>query len=124
MPDDPRRVSDRAADAIGSIMPDGSIYAGVSPDTGKPMYTMAPDAPQIMEFEDARAYVSRLDSHGHNDWRLPSEAELQVLFDSRAAIGGFTARLHRVLLILVFQLVQQNGSLVPAVYRWLYTRHC
>jgi len=64
MPDDPRRVSDRAADAIGSIMPDGSIYAGVSPDTGKPMYTMALDAPQIMEFENAKAYVSRLDSHG------------------------------------------------------------
>ena len=27
------------------MMPDGSIYAGVSPDTGKPMYTTPKDAP-------------------------------------------------------------------------------
>ena len=30
---------------VGASMPDGSIYAGVSPDTGKPMYATPKDAP-------------------------------------------------------------------------------
>lgn len=29
-------------------------------------------------------------SHGHRDWRLPTASELNVLFNNRAAIGGWT----------------------------------
>src|ERR1700681_97067 len=32
-------------DAAGGKMPDGTIYAGVSPDTGQRMYTTPADAP-------------------------------------------------------------------------------
>ena len=73
----------------GDKMSDGSIYAGISPDTGKPMYAAATDAPQLMTFEQAKAYAASLDAHGHKDWRVPSKAELQALFDNRSAIGGF-----------------------------------
>ena len=74
---------------IGDKMPDGSIYAGVSPNTGMPMYTTPADAPLTMTFNEARNYASKLDTHGHDDWRVPTAAELNVLFNNRAAIGGF-----------------------------------
>ena len=43
-------------DKPGTVMPDGTIYAGVSPDTGKPMYTMRRDAPLACTFNEAGKY--------------------------------------------------------------------
>jgi Protein of unknown function (DUF1566) len=74
---------------IGTKMPDGTIYSGISPDTGKPFYAMPVDAPQPVKWEAARNYAKDLDAHGYKDWRLPSKGELGVLFNNRAAIGGF-----------------------------------
>ena len=74
---------------IGDKMPDGTIFAGISPDTGKPMYATPEDAPLRMEWQKAMNYAASLDAHGHEDWRLPSRAELNVLFNNQAAIGGF-----------------------------------
>jgi hypothetical protein len=34
-------------------------------------------------------HVATLNPHGHEDWRLPTKVELDVLFNNRAAIGGF-----------------------------------
>jgi hypothetical protein len=76
-------------DTIGTSMPDGTIYAGISPDTGKPMYATPKDAPLTCNFNDAAKYASTLDAHGHHDWRAPTRAELNVLFQNRATIGGF-----------------------------------
>ena len=73
----------------GDRMADGSIYAGVSPDTGKAMYTTAKDAPLTMKWKAAMEYASKLDAHSHKDWRAPTKGELNVLFKNRAAIGGF-----------------------------------
>ena len=73
---------------IGDRIKDGTIYAGASPD-GTPLFTTPADAPLTMTFNDAKEYARKLDAHGHNDWRLPTEAELNVLFNNRAAIGGF-----------------------------------
>lgn len=77
------------ADAkVGDRMPDGTIYAGKSPDTGKPMYTTPVDAPKPLKWKKAMGYAKNLEAHGHNDWRLPTKGELNVLFNSRTAIGG------------------------------------
>ena len=76
----------------GDTMPDGTKFAGVSPDTRKAMYTTPADAPKLMNLRDAERYAQTLDDHGHKDWRLPSQAELQVLYDNRAAIGGFEGK--------------------------------
>jgi hypothetical protein len=77
--------------AIGAVMPDGTIHAGMSPDTGKAMFTTLRDAPLPCTFTQAGEYASNLDLHDHTDWRVPSKAELNVLFQNRAAIGGFDA---------------------------------
>jgi len=74
---------------IGDNMPDGTVFAGVSPDTNKPMYATPADAPLIYTFNDAQGYAAKLDAHGHKDWHVPTKAELNVLFNNRAAIGGF-----------------------------------
>jgi hypothetical protein len=75
------KVSQEMA-AVGT-MPDGSIYAGISPDTKKPMYVTVEDAGLTMHFNTAVEYAQNLDAHGHKDWRLPTQAELNVLFENR-----------------------------------------
>jgi hypothetical protein len=71
-------------------MADGTIYAGVSPDTGAAMYVTPTDTPLPLPFEHARQYAAKLDAHGHSDWRLPTKDELNVMFENRIAIGGFS----------------------------------
>ena len=68
---------------IGDEMEDGTIYAGISPDTGKPMYTTPRDAPTRFTFKKAAEYAKELDAHGHKDWRVPSKNELNVLYQNR-----------------------------------------
>ena len=46
-------------------------------------------------------YAAKLDAHGHQDWRVPTKGELKVLYNNRAAIGGF----------------DESGS-VPAGWYW------
>jgi hypothetical protein len=76
--------------ALGAVMPDGTIYAGVSPDTGRPMFATPKDAPLTLTFDEAAEYAKELDAQGHKDWRVPAKAELNVLFQNRAAIGAST----------------------------------
>jgi hypothetical protein len=82
-------ISAGTAHPIGERMADGTIYAGTSPDTGEAMYTTPFDAKLTYTFNQARKYAAALDSYGHHDWRVPTRNELNVLFQNRAAIGGF-----------------------------------
>ena len=61
----------------------------VSPDTWRAMYTTPKDTLLACTFRDAAEFAFRLYRHDHYDWRMPSRAELNVLFQNRAAIGGF-----------------------------------
>jgi Protein of unknown function (DUF1566) len=87
-PDEDSRTAAAAELKPGDHMPDGTVYAGISPDTHKPMYTTPTDAPLTYTFNQARRYAAKLDAHGHADWRIPSKRELNVLFNNGAAIGG------------------------------------
>jgi hypothetical protein len=75
--------------AAGGTQPDGTIYAGVSPDTDRPLYTTPRDASAPMPWSRALHYCRALSAHGHHDWRVPSLTELAVLFSHRSDIGGF-----------------------------------
>jgi hypothetical protein len=74
---------------VGNAMPDGTVFAGISPVTHKPMYVTPEDAPLTYSFNQARDYAQELKVDGHNDWRVPTKAELKVLFKNAALIGGF-----------------------------------
>ncbi len=75
--------------AGGARMPDGTVYAGISPDTGKSLYTTPADAPGVYTWSQAIDYCRTLSAHGHDDWHVPSLGELAVQFANRADIGGF-----------------------------------
>src|SRR5438270_454680 len=68
---------------------DGTVEAGISPETGRTMYTTAADAPGTFTFDEAKDYCAGFDANGHHDWRVPTKNELNELFNNRAAIGGF-----------------------------------
>jgi hypothetical protein len=74
---------------IGDTMLDGTVYAGLSPETGKAMYATPNDAPLTMKWEQAVEYAATLDAHGRNDWRVSTKGELNVLLQNRSAVGGF-----------------------------------
>jgi hypothetical protein len=80
---------EKTGPTIGDAMPDGTIYAGESPESGKAMFTTAADVPATCSFDHAQDYAAKLDAHGYRDWRVPTRDELNVLFQNRAAIGGF-----------------------------------
>lgn len=77
---------------VGDKMPDGTVFAGISPDTSKPMYVTATEASLTMTFNKATKYAAQLDAHGHKDWRVPTKDELSVLFHNSAAIGVTVSR--------------------------------
>ena len=85
----PPPANDSAEPKIGDRMPDGTVFAGISPESNKPMFATPVDAPLTMNFNKAAENAAQLDAHGHQDWRVPTKAELNVLFNNRAAISGF-----------------------------------
>jgi hypothetical protein len=59
------------------------------------MYTTPDDAPLPEDMEYAGVYAQLLNQDrefSHADWRLPTNDELSVMFNNRAAIGGFNQR--------------------------------
>jgi hypothetical protein len=73
----------------GGKMPDGTVYAGVSPDTNKRLFTTPADAPGVYTWSNAIAYCKALSAPAHHDWRMPTIGELALQFNNRADIGGF-----------------------------------
>jgi hypothetical protein len=67
----------------GDKMPDGSVYAGISPDNGAAMFVTPADTPCTLTFNEAARYAAQLDAHGHTDWRLPTKAELLQIYKNR-----------------------------------------
>lgn len=68
---------------VGDKMEDGTIFAGVSPDTGANMFVTPQDAPGTLQWKAAMNYAADLDANGHKDWKLPTKAELDVLYQNR-----------------------------------------
>ena len=76
---------------------DGTVFAGHSPDTGAVMHTLPNDeSPHPFDFcllrgTDIAALAGMSRRCGHGDWRIPSPAELQLMFRDRELIRGFGA---------------------------------
>ena len=75
--------------AVGGRRDDGTIFAGISPDTGRALFVTAADVSLTVTFNQAQDRAAALVAHGHHDWRPPTKNELKMIFDNRTAIGGF-----------------------------------
>jgi|ERR1700722_3336927 len=64
---------------IGHEMNDGTIYAGTSPDTLKPMCARPRDESGIYSFNEAAKHAKDVGG----GFRVPSEGELNVLWENR-----------------------------------------
>jgi hypothetical protein len=90
--DDARKAAVEFLDKqIGTRMEDGTVYAGISPDTGERIYALPADAPLTMRWSQAMEYAAGFEGHGKpkGAFRVPTAGELNVLFHYRAEIGGF-----------------------------------
>lgn len=101
-----RRPTQTENRKIFALMPDGTVYAGVSPDTGRAMYATPEDTGLCARWHKVMDYAAALDAHGHKDWRVPTTCELNELFTNRAAIRNFN----------------QTGS-DPAGWYWSSSQH-
>lgn len=77
------------ATVTGAAVSDGTVYVGMSPHTGRPFYTMPKDAPLVYTDGEANAACANLEAFHHRDWRVPANAELDMMFQNRAEIGNF-----------------------------------
>jgi hypothetical protein len=50
--------------AIGERMEDGTIFAGISPDTNGPFYALPADAPFAMKWQQAMEHAAAFEGHG------------------------------------------------------------
>ncbi|MEM8571793.1 MAG: hypothetical protein AAGG56_12945 [Pseudomonadota bacterium] len=60
----------------GQVMPDGTIYAGVSPINLVPAFFAAKDATELMDRDEAEAFADNCKDHGYSDWGLPRAKDL------------------------------------------------
>ena len=70
---------------IGQTLPDGRVYAGVSPKTGKPMYFNTAIGGVVLPgltWEETQAAMKNLAPHG---WRLPNKDEVMAWMKRDAA---------------------------------------
>lgn len=67
----------------GDVAADGSVFVGISPSTKQPLYASAADEEGFMTWRKAKKAAKHSEVHGHNDWRLPTPAELTVMIDNR-----------------------------------------
>ncbi|ADZ69112.1 DUF1566 domain-containing protein [Polymorphum gilvum] len=76
----------------GDIMLDGSVYVGVSPDTGLALFAMPYDVSGSHTWPEARDLAAQQAHGGHENWRLPTLAELTLLhrLQEDGVIGGLT----------------------------------
>ena len=63
-------------------------------ETGEHGLIAAPSDQGSFAWNDAVAACSTLDLGSYKDWRLPSKAELNMMYERRTVIGGFSSELY------------------------------
>lgn len=73
----------------GDRMADGTVYVGVSPTDGRPLYAMPDDLPELCTWAGAKTAAAAQTFAGHTDWRVPTKDQLQMIYRAQEAVGGF-----------------------------------
>jgi len=88
----PKMVTHNALE-IGTAMPDGSVFAGLTADGKQQIFAMPTDMDAALTFSDADKAVTTLNANkalGHDDWIIPTQEQLNVLQQNqhRGALNG------------------------------------
>lgn len=99
----------------GDRMEDGTIYVCISPNTNKRLYVCPEDGYLTSEWRDAMDFAAQFEGHGKpaGAFRLPTNAELDVLFHCRAKIGGFQDFLNNPEIYYWATEKDQDGNIFP-----------
>lgn len=73
----------------GHRMADGTIYVGISPSDGRPMYAMPMDIEGHQSWFRARDLALTQTFGDYADWHVPTKDELDMLYHARETVGGF-----------------------------------
>jgi hypothetical protein len=84
MPDQPEIIQ------IGHVLPDGTVYAGISLDKNKPLFVRPQDETLTMKWCDAMEYAANFEGHGKQkgSFRLPTPREMRMILDNHEKIPG------------------------------------
>ncbi len=83
------KIENKGNNSPGPALGDGTLFVGINPETNMPIYTTPTDFGVTMTFNEASKFAATDTSFNHNDWRLPTDVELQMLSDAKEAIGNF-----------------------------------
>jgi hypothetical protein len=83
------RWNNGTANFVETAMVNCTDTAQSSCNTGKGNTTLLAGLTDAASPYAAAAYCDGLIAHGHSDWYLPAQNELNVMYVNRAAIGGF-----------------------------------
>lgn len=84
-----RRAEQFANRRKGDLMPDGTIFLGVSPSTGEEFYAMGRDCHLYQNFNGAAAHAKKQNNDkmlGYGDWRVPTVKELAVMYSLQGTL--------------------------------------
>lgn len=73
----------------GDLMPDGTVFLGISPSTGEEFYAMGRDCHLYQNFNGAAAHAKKQNGDkalGYGDWRVPTVKELAVMYSLQGTI--------------------------------------
>ncbi len=79
---------------IGDIMSDGTVFAGIHPNTGYKVFAMPQDLSARLDFNEAAQAAANAADHNYTNWRVPTMDELSLLFqnmDKGALKNSFAA---------------------------------
>ena len=85
------RLSEALRDAdIGKRQDDGTIFAGNSPDTKKPLFIRPQDKSLTMKWREAMEYAANFEGHGRaiGAFRLSTPREMRMILDNHEKIPG------------------------------------
>jgi hypothetical protein len=73
----------------GKLMADGTVYVGISPTDGRPLYAMPHDLTASHTWEQGQSAATAQTFGNQTDWRVPTKEELNLLYLGKQAIGAF-----------------------------------
>jgi hypothetical protein len=80
---------ERLVPKIGDRTSDGTVYAGISPETNAPLFTIGEEVPSALSWHAAAEFAEGLrDVKGRKGFQLPTPSEASVVWNNFMSAGS------------------------------------